>query len=98
MEEAQVWMKIVVQAVACLIMVGGIIGIFIERARTKRGVGVRIIQLATVLLVLPVILILALNGILENQTTAALLGTVVGYVLSGIGKDERAKANNRPQP
>lgn len=94
MEEAQVWMKIVIQAVACLIMVGGIIGIFIERARTKRGVGVRVIQLATVLLVLPVILILALEGVLENQTTAALLGTVVGYVLSGIGKDEKPKPSS----
>ncbi|HDZ45392.1 hypothetical protein LCGC14_0193170 [marine sediment metagenome] len=94
MEEAQVWMKIVIQAVACLIMVGGIIGIFIERARTKRGVGVRVIQLATVLLVLPVILILALEGVLENQTTAALLGTVVGYVLSGIGKDEKTKPSS----
>ena len=88
-------MKITIEGVACLIMLGGIIGIFVERSRTKRGIGVRVIQLATVLLVLPVILILALEGVLENQTTAALLGTVVGYVLSGIGKDEKPKLSNQ---
>ena len=98
MEDLSGWMKIVIEAVACLIMVGGVIGIFVERARTRRGIGVRIIQLATVLLVLPVILILALEGVLENQTTAALLGTVVGYVLSGIGKDEKPRSSDRAAP
>ncbi len=76
---------------ALLIMVLGVIGIFLERALTKRGIGVRIIQFATVVLVFPIILILALEGILESQTVGALVGTVIGYVLSGIGKDEPSK-------
>ena len=40
---------------------------------------------------LPVIGILALEQRLSSEAVATLLGTVVGYVLSGIGKDERRK-------
>jgi hypothetical protein len=40
-------------------------------------------------LIIPVILILALEDILNGQTTAALIGTVIGYILSAIGKNEK---------
>lgn len=89
--EAAFWVKVGIEAVACVVMLGGLWGIFSERKRTGRGIGVRIIQFATVVLVLPTILILALQGVLETQTTAALIGAVVGYILSGIGKDEPPK-------
>lgn len=81
-------MKIIIEAVSCLVMLGGLIGIFIERSRSKRGIGVRVIQFLTITLLLPIILILSLEGILSDQTVATLLGAVVGYILSGIGKDE----------
>lgn len=84
-------MKVAIEIVACLIMIGSIIGIFIDRWRTKRGIGVRVIQFVAVTLVLPIVLILALEGVLSGETTATLLGTVVGYILSGIGKDEPPK-------
>jgi hypothetical protein len=87
----QLWIRIGIEGVAGLVMLGGIVGIFYERTSTGRGIGVRVIQLATVLLVMPIILILALEGILDNQTTAALIGAIVGYILSGIGKDEPSK-------
>jgi len=90
----QLWVRIGIEIVAGLVMLGGIAGIFWERTTTGRGIGVRVIQLATVLLVMPIILILALEGILEDQTTAALIGAVIGYVLSGIGKDEPSKQTN----
>jgi hypothetical protein len=44
---------------------------------------------------MPIILILALEDVLGNQTTAALIGAIVGYVLSGIGKDEPTKTTNK---
>ena len=81
-------MKHWIEGVALFIMVVGVIGIFVERGHTGRGIGVRIIQFATVVLVFPIILILALEDILEPQTVGALVGAVIGYVLSGIGKDE----------
>ena len=81
-------MKMAVEIVACLIMIGGVTGVFMESIWNNRGIGIRAIQLLTVLLLLPTVLILALEGILTNQTTAMLLGVVLGYILSGIGKDE----------
>ena len=46
------------------------------------------IQFLAVVFVVPAIIILALEGVLGTESTAALLGAIVGYVLSGIGKDE----------
>ena len=70
-------------------MAGGLAGIFIERIWRNRGIDVRVIQFLTIVLIIPVILILALEDILNGQTTAALIGTVIGYILSGIGKNEK---------
>jgi predicted transporter len=82
-------MKVAIEIIACLIMVGGLAGIFIERIWRNRGIDVRVIQFLTIVLIIPVILILALEDILNGQTTAALIGTVIGYILSGIGKNEK---------
>jgi len=81
----------VLELSAVIVMVGGLIGIFVERCRTKRGIGVRVIQFLSVVLVIPVIFILALEKVLSSETVGTLLGAVVGYVLSGIGKDEPTK-------
>ena len=82
-------MKVAIEIIACLIMVGGLAGIFIERIWRNRGIDARVIQFLTIVLIIPVILILALEDILNGQTTAALIGTVIGYILSGIGKNEK---------
>ena len=37
------------------------------------------------------VFILALEGLLSDQTIAALLGAVIAYILSQIGKDEPPK-------
>lgn len=84
-------LKTILEVTAVAIMVAGVIGLFVERIWRKRGIGVRVIQLLTVILVLPVVLILALEGILKGETVATLIGAVVGYILSGIGKDEPNK-------
>jgi len=31
------WMRIAIEIVACVIMLGGVLGVFIERFRTKRA-------------------------------------------------------------
>jgi hypothetical protein len=85
---AAAWMRIAVEIVACSVMVLGLVGVFIERWRSKRGVDAPTIQLLAVTQVLPIILILALEDILSGQTAAALLGVVVGYVLSGIPRNQ----------
>ena len=80
--------NIYLDAAAVIVMAIGIIGIFINRWCLERSIGVRIIQFLSVTLVVPVVFILALEGILASETVGTLLGAVVGYTLSGIGKDE----------
>ena len=80
--------KFLLEIVAASVMVVGLIGIFVERWHSKRGIGVRIIQFLAVVLVVPIVFVLALEKILSSETVGTLLGAVVGYILSGIGKNE----------
>jgi hypothetical protein len=74
-------------------MVGGPAYILWGRFRKRdpsddspRGLGVRVIQLIGLLLLVPMIGILTLEGKLGGDVTAALLGVAAGYTLSGIEK------------
>ena len=75
--------------IAVLAILGGG-GVLWDRHRRDppKGIGVRVIQLFSVFMLVPAIVILATTDHLEKQTAGTLLATVVGYVLSGIGKDE----------
>jgi hypothetical protein len=88
-----------VEIISASSMPCAVIGLFINRhhqktdtlkdgavIRTKygAGIGARAIQFVAVAMFFPVIIILALEGKIEGQTTAALLGGAVGYLLSGI--------------
>jgi hypothetical protein len=65
-----------------------IIGIFlafnnrIKKDKEKRGIGKRFIQFISVILIIPTILILAIQGIIEKQLLGGLLGAIIGYTLS----------------
>jgi hypothetical protein len=73
------------------LMVLGILVVFVNRSlvKTERGQHVgyntRSIQILAVMFVFPVSVLLAFAGKLESGAVAALLGTIVGYVLSGLG-------------
>jgi hypothetical protein len=73
------------------LMALGIIAVFANRWRVKNkdwnyvGFSIRSIQFLAVTFVIPTIVILALSGQLDKPTLGTLLGTVVGYVLSGLG-------------
>jgi hypothetical protein len=51
----------------------------------NKGIGARVIQFTTVSMLIPVILILGLEKILEPATLGTLIGGLIGYVLSGVG-------------
>jgi len=74
-----------------IFMFASLIIVFAERIYSKKGTGARTIQLVGVLLIFPLIGILALQGILEKQTTATLIGALTGYLLSGVGSYEPTK-------
>jgi hypothetical protein len=49
-----------------------------------RGIGVRMIQLIALLVLIPIIAVLAIEGYLSGEGTGTLFGAIVGYALGGI--------------
>ena len=79
-----------VQIVAAITMPVAVIAIIVHRIWLGMGIGVRAIQFVSASLLVPLILILALQGILEKNAVGALVGAFAGYLFSNIGKyDER---------
>ena len=76
------------EVIAALVMVVGLGGTFLIRWRLKKGIGRRAIQAMTIILVVPATMILALEGVLNSQTVAAILGATLGYGLSGTGSKD----------
>ena len=84
MDEVCWSVKSIIELGLGLIMIAGIVGLFINRYTSGKGIGARTIQFTGVLLVVPLIGILALEGVLEPQTTGTVIGALLGYLLSGI--------------
>ena len=61
---------------------------------SPRGSGVRIIQLVSVFLFVPLIGILSLEGKMSSETAGALIGVAVGYTLSGVEKAVPSRPRN----
>ena len=85
--------KHIIELALVAIMVLGLIALFINRWQLKKGLGARIIQFTGVLLVVPLIGILALEGVLEAQTTGTVIGALLGYLLSGISNYDSSTHN-----
>jgi hypothetical protein len=51
------------------------------------GFGQRAISLVALLVLVPVICILAIENVLPKDALVSLLGTIVGYTMSGLTKD-----------
>lgn len=76
-----------IELITALIMPLGLYIIYKTRTQGQgKGIGIRVIQLAAVVLIIPSIFILALEGVLTTELVATLLGTIVGYILSGFEK------------
>ena len=86
-------MVAVLEIFSFCIMIFGLVALMYHRIKFKKGIGVRAIQFLSVVFVVPAILILALERVLNSEVVAALYGAVIGYVLSGIGKDEGNEPN-----
>jgi hypothetical protein len=64
----------------------------------KRGIGPRTIQFAGAVMLVPVILILALEKVLEPAVLGTVIGAVIGYLLSGISEAFAAPGNQNSEP
>jgi hypothetical protein len=68
-------------------MGGGMGGIFYLVIRHQTGINTKMIQFLSVIFLLPLILILGIFNIIGRETIGPLLGVIIGYVLSGFGKE-----------
>lgn len=81
-----------IELVAVLTMPICIISLLAYRYKAEKGLSVRALQFLALGLITPLILILALEGILEKGAAGALLGSLLGYFFSQIGKYDERKA------
>ena len=89
--EARQWIEIIAAAAIPVAVAGAVL----ERVTIKRGIGVRTIQFIGISTISPLVLILALEGLLEKSAIAALLGALVGYLFSNIGQYNKRKDDNQ---
>ncbi|MEK6699226.1 MAG: hypothetical protein AABZ10_09320 [Nitrospirota bacterium] len=79
-------MLLFIELVAVLIMAGGLGGIFYDVLKNKKNIDSKTIQLTAVVFVLPLLLVLGLEGKIGRETIGTLFGIIFGYVLSGTWK------------
>ena len=80
--------RYVVEVVAVLIMLGGVGGIFYGVFKGTITLSSRTIQFLAVSFVVPAIIVLSMERAIGSESSSALIGTIVGYVLSGTGRNE----------
>ncbi len=80
---SQIWLAVI----GTLIMAGGLGGIFYLIIKQNATLGIRAIQFVAVVFILPLVLVLGVMNVLGRETIGTLLGVIVGYVLSGFGKE-----------
>lgn len=70
-----------------------------NEAGNPMGVGARAIQLLAVVMIIPAVLILALERILEGAVVGTLIGTLAGFILSNVGEFKNSrKSGDRTPP
>jgi hypothetical protein len=82
----QVWIN-VIAIIASLIIAGGLYGIFYLVVRQNATIGIRAIHFLAIVFVLPLLIILGIYDKIDRGTIGTVLGVIIGYVLSGFGKE-----------
>ena len=73
-------------------MVVGLLGYFLNRHATKKAIGAWGIHFVGVCLMIPGVVLLALEGKLSECSTGTIVGAFAGYLFSGISSfDDRNK-------
>ena len=81
-------MQLWIAVIAALIMAGGLGGLFYLIIKQNASIGAKSIQFLAIVFVLPLLIILGIFNVLGRETIGTLLGVIIGYVLSGFGKED----------
>jgi hypothetical protein len=76
-----------ISLLSVLIMLGGLGGVLYLVLKKQATINNKMIQFLAITFVLPLLITLGIMNILGRETIGTLLGVVVGFVLSGFGKE-----------
>lgn len=76
----------IVEILAALLMVIGLIAVLWHRVKQSRGLSSLSLQFVSVIFVFPTILILSLESVLKGETAATLIGALAGYLFAEFGR------------
>ncbi len=76
-----------ISLLSVFIMAGGLGGVLYVIIKKQASINNKMIQFLAVTFVLPLLVTLGIMNTLGRETISTLLGVVVGYVLSGFGKE-----------
>jgi hypothetical protein len=82
--------KTIIELVSIGMMPFGFLLIMIHRISGKRPIATtKFIQLTSVVFAFPTLLVLGFEKVIEAPSLGTLLGALIGYLLSGVGSNER---------
>jgi hypothetical protein len=81
-------MRYIVEILAMLVLIGSAGAILYGVLKGTLAFSGRTIQFAALAIALPGIMVLAMEHAVNGETVAAIIGTVVGFVLSGLTRNE----------
>ena len=76
----------------------GLLAVMGERFYTKKGIGVRVIQLLSIIFLIPAIIFLSIDRVITGETVGTLIGAIIGYILSGLNRDEKKTKAEKKAP
>lgn len=88
--DAKFWVEII-SAFTVPITIGLLI---YQRIKKEQGLGYRVLQFLAIGVITPIILILALEGMLMGETVAALIGSIVAYLFTSAIKESKQVPRN----
>ena len=81
-------MQLSIGIIAVLIMAGALGGTYFLAFKQNAEIGVNAIRFLAIAFTLPLLVTLGVTGVLRAETIGPLVGVIVGYVLSGFGKEK----------
>ncbi len=82
-QSAQFWISFI----AVLIMAGGVGIVYHQVVKQNAIIGIQAVRFLGVVFILPILLILGLFSVLHAETIGTILGVIIGYILTLMGKE-----------
>ena len=72
--------------------------VIFHRIWTNKGIGARSIQFFAVGMLVPAVLILSLEHIIDSATTGTIIGAMAGFLLAGVGEFNKERNGTESEP